>query len=110
MTLRQLARRKLVYHWPSFQDLRNNIEYSIGLLGTQKAFSCEPSLAIITVSAKAWKQIEKVAYTGYDALLPFKDFQKVTQISVRNQRSNLSSWWSIVVRRCLGPQKYEYLH
>ncbi|KAF9970585.1 hypothetical protein BGZ73_006703 [Actinomortierella ambigua] len=44
----------------------------IGLLGTQKVFSCEPSLAMITVSNKAWKQIEKVAYTGYDALLPFK--------------------------------------
>ncbi|KAF8931511.1 hypothetical protein BGZ58_007589 [Dissophora ornata] len=43
----------------------------IGLLGSQKAFSCEPSLAMITVSAKAWKQVEKVAYTGYDALLPF---------------------------------------
>ncbi|KAF9576920.1 hypothetical protein EC968_000045 [Mortierella alpina] len=48
----------------------------IGLLGSQKAFSCEPSLAIVTVSAKAWKQIEKVAYTGYDALLPFKDIEK----------------------------------
>ncbi|KAG0048946.1 hypothetical protein BGZ83_006179 [Gryganskiella cystojenkinii] len=48
----------------------------IGLLGSQKAFSCEPSLAILTVSAKAWKQIEKVAYTGYDALLPFKNFQQ----------------------------------
>ncbi|KAG0251020.1 hypothetical protein BG011_007903 [Mortierella polycephala] len=46
----------------------------IGLLGTQKAFSCEPSLAIVTVSAKAWKQIDKVGYTGYDALLPFKCF------------------------------------
>ncbi|KAF9115459.1 hypothetical protein BGX27_007712 [Mortierella sp. AM989] len=48
----------------------------IGLLGSQKAFSCEPSLAIVTVSAKAWKQIEKVAYTGYDALLPFKGAEK----------------------------------
>ncbi|KAG0020674.1 hypothetical protein BGZ82_011531, partial [Podila clonocystis] len=44
----------------------------IGLLGSQKAFSCEPSLSIITVSAKAWQQIEKVGYTGYDAILPFK--------------------------------------
>ncbi|KAF8980376.1 hypothetical protein BGZ46_004303 [Entomortierella lignicola] len=48
----------------------------IGLLGSQKALSCEPSLAIITVSPKAWKQIEKVAYTGYDALLPFKGVEK----------------------------------
>ncbi|KAG0204415.1 hypothetical protein BGX28_003631 [Mortierella sp. GBA30] len=48
----------------------------IGLLGSQKAFSCEPSLAIVTVSAKAWKQIEKVAYTGYDALLDFKGIEK----------------------------------
>ncbi|KAG0236704.1 hypothetical protein BGW42_002866 [Actinomortierella wolfii] len=45
----------------------------IGLLGTQKVFSCEPSLAMVTVSNKAWKQIEKVGYTGYDALLPFKN-------------------------------------
>ncbi|KAG0206453.1 hypothetical protein BGX31_002767, partial [Mortierella sp. GBA43] len=50
----------------------------IGLLGSQKAFSCEPSLAIITVSAKAWKQIEKVAYTGYDAILPFKGAEKAS--------------------------------
>ncbi|KAF9128550.1 hypothetical protein BGW39_004967 [Mortierella sp. 14UC] len=48
----------------------------IGLLGSQKAFSLEPSLGIVTVSAKAWKQIEKVNYGGYDALLPFKSFQK----------------------------------
>ncbi|KAI1320601.1 hypothetical protein EDD11_000123 [Mortierella claussenii] len=45
----------------------------IGLLGSQKALSCEPSLAMVTVSGKAWKQIEKVAYSGYDALLPFKN-------------------------------------
>ncbi|KAF9933305.1 hypothetical protein FBU30_005889 [Linnemannia zychae] len=48
----------------------------IGLLGTQKAFSLEPSLGIVTVSPKAWKQIEKVNYGGYDALLPFKSFQE----------------------------------
>ncbi|KAF9145532.1 hypothetical protein BGX30_008324 [Mortierella sp. GBA39] len=48
----------------------------IGLLGSQKAFSLEPSLGIVTVSAKAWKQIEKVNYGGYDALLPFKSLQK----------------------------------
>lgn len=63
-------------------DILSNlsIRNALGLLGTQKAFSCEPSLAIITVSAKAWKQIEKVAYTGYDALLPFKDIEKVRAI------------------------------
>ncbi|KAF9149753.1 hypothetical protein BG015_008429 [Linnemannia schmuckeri] len=48
----------------------------IGLLGSQKALSLEPSLGIVTVSAKAWKQIEKVNYGGYDALLPFKSLQK----------------------------------
>ncbi|KAF9167968.1 hypothetical protein DFQ26_002193 [Actinomortierella ambigua] len=48
----------------------------IGLIGSQKVFSCEPSLAMIAVSNKAWKQIEKVAYTGYDALLPFKTIAK----------------------------------
>ncbi|KAF9580960.1 hypothetical protein BGW38_002197, partial [Lunasporangiospora selenospora] len=44
----------------------------IGLMGSQKAFSLEPSLAIVTVSKKAWRQIEKVGYTGYDAIYPFK--------------------------------------
>ncbi|KAF9438941.1 hypothetical protein BGZ76_002604 [Entomortierella beljakovae] len=48
----------------------------IGLIGSQKAFSCEPSFAALTVSAKAWKQIEKVGYTGYDALLQFKGAEK----------------------------------
>ncbi|ORZ26586.1 aminotransferase class V [Lobosporangium transversale] len=48
----------------------------IGLVGSQKTFSCEPSLAVITVSSKAWKQIKKVAYIGYDALLPFKTLEK----------------------------------
>ncbi|KAG0346589.1 hypothetical protein BG004_001343 [Podila humilis] len=48
----------------------------IGLLGSQKAFSCEPSLSILTVSHKAWKQIERVEYTGYDAILPFRTVSK----------------------------------
>ncbi|KAG0309099.1 hypothetical protein BGZ98_005211 [Dissophora globulifera] len=48
----------------------------LGLIGSQKAFSCDPSLAIVSISAKAWKQIEKVAYTGYEALLPFRDAEK----------------------------------
>ncbi|ORX77834.1 serine-pyruvate aminotransferase [Basidiobolus meristosporus CBS 931.73] len=45
----------------------------LGLLGTQKALSCESTLSIVTVSERAWKQIEKVNYAGYDALWPWKN-------------------------------------
>jgi len=44
----------------------------LGLLGSQKALSLPPDLGIATVSARAWKVIEEVAYFGYDAFLPFK--------------------------------------
>eukprot|EP01080_Neovahlkampfia_damariscottae_P006472 gene6472-10478_t len=45
----------------------------IGLLGTQKALSLPPDLGIITVSKKAMKIVEEIDYSGYDALLPFKN-------------------------------------
>eukprot|EP01027_Heterolobosea_sp_BB2_P007664 GEZU01011387.1.p1 GENE.GEZU01011387.1~~GEZU01011387.1.p1 ORF type:complete len:369 (+),score=66.07 GEZU01011387.1:90-1196(+) len=45
----------------------------LGLLGTQKALSVEPALAMVSVSARAWKVIERVNYVGYDALLPWRD-------------------------------------
>eukprot|EP01135_Chromosphaera_perkinsii_P000490 Nk52_evm44s96 gene=Nk52_evmTU44s96 len=44
----------------------------IGLLGSQKALSLKPDLSIVTVSKQAWKRAEEVAYSGYDALLPFR--------------------------------------
>ncbi|KAK9765375.1 hypothetical protein K7432_006338 [Basidiobolus ranarum] len=48
----------------------------LGLLGTQKALSCESTLSIVSVSSRAWEQIEKVNYAGYDALLPWKNVVK----------------------------------
>ncbi len=43
------------------------------LVGSQKALSCFPDLAIVAVSDRAWEIIAKVNYPGYDALLPFRD-------------------------------------
>lgn len=45
--------------------------------GTQKCFSCPPSLAIIGVSARAWDIVLEVNYDGYDALKPFKNIYQV---------------------------------
>jgi aspartate aminotransferase-like enzyme len=43
------------------------------LIGTQKALSALPDLAIVGVSDRAWETIERVNYQGYDALLPYRD-------------------------------------
>jgi aspartate aminotransferase-like enzyme len=43
------------------------------LVGTQKALSALPDLAMVTVSERAWEVIAQVHYHGYDALLPFRD-------------------------------------
>ncbi|WP_286973690.1 pyridoxal-phosphate-dependent aminotransferase family protein [Acetomicrobium sp. UBA5826] len=45
----------------------------LGLLGSQKALSLPPDLAIVTVSEKAWDAIAARNYEGYDALLPWRD-------------------------------------
>lgn len=44
----------------------------LGLLGSQKALSCVPSLAAVAVSSRAWQVIEQRRYQGYDALLPMR--------------------------------------
>lgn len=44
----------------------------LGLLGVQKAFSCPPGIAAVTISERAWPRIQQVQYHGYDALLPFQ--------------------------------------
>jgi aspartate aminotransferase-like enzyme len=44
----------------------------LGLLGSQKVLSLPPDLAIMTVTPRAWTQIQNVGYRGYDAVLPFK--------------------------------------
>ena len=53
-------------------------EWGVDLLlgGSQKVFSMPPSMSMVGISEKAWNIIEKVAYKGYDAFLPFKDAQK----------------------------------
>ncbi|HVN54187.1 MAG TPA: alanine--glyoxylate aminotransferase family protein [Anaerolineaceae bacterium] len=53
-------------------------EWSIDLAlgGTQKCLSAPPCLAFLTVSPTAWQIIERVNYSGYDALLPFQNAQK----------------------------------
>jgi len=43
------------------------------LVGTQKALSALPDLAIVAVSDKAWDVVQEVDYKGYDALLPWRD-------------------------------------
>lgn len=48
-------------------------EIDLGLLGTQKVLSTYADLCMVSISENAWKRIEKVAYHGYDALLPFKN-------------------------------------
>jgi aspartate aminotransferase-like enzyme len=50
----------------------DDLEIDLGLLGSQKALSCPPDLAAVSISAPAWAVIEAVAYEGYDALLPFR--------------------------------------
>lgn len=44
----------------------------LGLLGSQKCLSLLPDLSILTVSERAWKAAERVNYSGYDAMLPWR--------------------------------------
>lgn len=43
---------------------------------SQKALSAPPLAAFLTISPRAWEIAEAVNYSGYDALLPFRDAQK----------------------------------
>jgi aspartate aminotransferase-like enzyme len=45
----------------------------LGLLGSQKCLSILPDLSVLTVSERAWRTAERVNYTGYDAVLPWRD-------------------------------------
>jgi aspartate aminotransferase-like enzyme len=47
-------------------------EIDLGLAGSQKALSCPPDMAAVSISSRAWSVIEQVRYQGYDALLPFR--------------------------------------
>ncbi|GAB9464731.1 Serine-pyruvate aminotransferase [Globisporangium polare] len=56
----------------------DGLKIDLGLLAPQKALSGPASLAITTVSDKAWKRIAQNNYVGYDALLPFREVEKQT--------------------------------
>jgi len=43
------------------------------LIGNQKALSALPDLSAVAVSQRAWQVIAELSYSGYDALLPFRD-------------------------------------
>jgi aspartate aminotransferase-like enzyme len=44
----------------------------LGLLGSQKALSLPPDLAMVSVSERAWQAVAEVGYVGYDALAPWR--------------------------------------
>lgn len=48
-------------------------QIDIGLMGTQKVLNLPPDLGVTVVSERCWSIIEEINYSGYDALLPFKD-------------------------------------
>jgi aspartate aminotransferase-like enzyme len=48
----------------------------LALGGAQKCLSAPPGMCFTAVSDPAWKAIERVNYTGYDALLPFHRAQE----------------------------------
>ncbi|MDQ3248835.1 MAG: aminotransferase class V-fold PLP-dependent enzyme [Chloroflexota bacterium] len=47
-------------------------QIDLGLLGSQKVLSLPADLAMVTVSERAWQQVQAVRYVGYDALLPWR--------------------------------------
>lgn len=50
------------------------IDLSLG--GSQKALSAPPMQAFLSVSPRAWEIAREVNYSGYDALLPYRDAQE----------------------------------
>ncbi|MEE4607667.1 MAG: aminotransferase class V-fold PLP-dependent enzyme [Desulfobacteraceae bacterium] len=43
------------------------------LMGSQKCLSAPPGLGMVAASDRAWEEIEKTGYQGYDALAPFRE-------------------------------------
>lgn len=56
--------------------LTDEWDIDLCLGASQKALSAPPMTAFLTVSERAWELAEQVNYSGYDALLPFRDAQK----------------------------------
>ncbi len=58
--------------------------------GSQKCLSCPPDMGFISVSDSAWDRIRSVNYTGYDALLPFRNaFGNVMEYPYT------PNWWGV---------------
>lgn len=53
-------------------------EWHVDLLlaGSQKCLSAPPSMSMVAVSETAWEYMERVKYSGYDAVLPFRTVQQ----------------------------------
>ncbi len=49
----------------------------LALGGSQKCLSAPPSMAFLSVSSRAWEEIERTRYVGYDALAPFRELEAV---------------------------------
>jgi aspartate aminotransferase-like enzyme len=47
-------------------------QIDLGLLGSQKVLSLLTDLAMVSVSERAWQEIQAVHYAGYDALAPWQ--------------------------------------
>lgn len=57
--------------------------------------SLPPDLGIVTVSPKAWKVAEEVKYSGYDALLPFKNALEISEFPyTHNWRAVAALEWA----------------
>ena len=51
----------------------DNCMIDIGLLGSQKVLSMPTSISVSTISERAWKVIEQINYSGYEAYLPWRE-------------------------------------
>lgn len=48
----------------------------LALGGAQKCLSAPPCMTFLSVSERAWEEIDRTDYTGYDALKPFRDLNE----------------------------------
>ncbi|AOY58913.1 MULTISPECIES: pyridoxal-phosphate-dependent aminotransferase family protein [Desulfococcus] len=48
----------------------------LALGGSQKCLSAPPCMAFLSISDRAWEEIERVDYNGYDALKPFRRIEE----------------------------------
>ena len=51
----------------------DDYEIDIGLLGSQKVLSLTPSISIASISPRAWKIIDEINYSGYEAFSQWRE-------------------------------------